>query len=169
MSKRVFSEEYLASLPPEMTRRAFASKPAARKKAEPEHMRMLGADDQKPASKGGMKAMQALGRLETGTLNKTEEAYRDHLEQRRIAGEVVWYQFEPFRLVLAPHTTYAPDFLVQLASGYLEVHEVKGFWTDDARVKIKVAADKFPIFKFIAVKKEGGKKGAATSWKREEF
>ena len=43
-----------------------------------------------------------------------------------------------------------------VASGQIEVHEVKGFWTDDALVKIKVAAAKFP-FRFIAkqyVKKE---------------
>ncbi|QLG96734.1 DUF1064 domain-containing protein (plasmid) [Pseudomonas yamanorum] len=116
-----------------------------------------------------MKAMQALGRLEKGVMNKTEEAYQAHLELRRIAGEVLWYQFEPFRLVLAPRTTYNPDFLVQLASGYLEVHEVKGVWMDDARVKIKVAAKMFPVFKFIAVMKKGEGKGKAPSWTVEEF
>jgi hypothetical protein len=46
------------------------------------------------------------------------------------------------------------------------MHEVKGFWTDDARVKIKVAADLYP-FRFIAAqalpKKQGG------GWKIEEF
>jgi hypothetical protein len=50
--------------------------------------------------------------------------------------------------------------------GSLEVHEVKGFWEDDARVKVKVAASLFP-FRFIAVtaiaKKHGG------GWKVEEF
>jgi hypothetical protein len=46
-----------------------------------------------------------------------------------------------------------------LANGELELHEVKGFWQDDARVKIKIAADLYPM-RFIAVraklKKEGG-------------
>jgi hypothetical protein len=42
------------------------------------------------------------------------------------------------------------------------MHEVKGFWQDDARVKIKVAASIYP-FKFIAVKKAKG------GWEREEF
>lgn len=34
----------------------------------------------------------------------------------------------------------------------MECHEVKGFWTDDAKVKIKVAAEQYP-FRFIAFKK----------------
>jgi hypothetical protein len=170
MSKRIFSEEDLARLPADMTRRALGDKPAGKKAgAEPEHMRMPGVPVKKAKASGGMQAMQALGRLKTGELNKTEEAYRAHLEKRRMAGEVVWYQFEPFRLVLAPKTTYAPDFLVQLASGHLEVHEVKGFWMEDARIKIKFAAEKFPIFKFIAVMKVSEGKGKDPSWTLEEF
>lgn len=47
---------------------------------------------------------------------------------------------------------YTPDFFVMLASGALEAHEVKGFWQDDARVKIKCAADIYPL-RFFAVKK----------------
>lgn len=168
MSKRIFSEEDLARLPPDMTRRALG-KQAGGKSAVPEHLRMAGDEAKKPARGGGMKAMQALGRLEKGELNNTEEAYRAHLEVRRMAGEIVWYQFEPFRLTLAERTTYAPDFLVQLASGHLEVHEVKGVWMDDARVKIKVAARMFPVFKFIAVKKVAGGKGRDPSWSVEEF
>ena len=49
-----------------------------------------------------------------------------------------------------------------LADGTLEVHEVKGHWVDDARVKIKVAADMYP-FRFIAIKAAGG------NWQTEEF
>ena len=41
--------------------------------------------------------------------------------------------------------------MVVRPDGTLEFHEVKGFWRDDARVKIKTAADKFP-FVFIAAK-----------------
>jgi hypothetical protein len=46
---------------------------------------------------------------------------------------------------LADNTFYTPDFMVVMADGLLEAHEVKGFWEDDARVKIKVAASLFPI------------------------
>jgi len=35
----------------------------------------------------------------------------------------------------------------------IELHETKGFMRDDAAVKLKVAADKFPEFLFVLVKK----------------
>lgn len=107
-------------------------------------------------------AMLALGRLKTGEMNKTEERYSAHLEARRIAGEILWYCFEAVKLRLADNTFYSPDFAVMAADGVLEMHECKGFWTDDARVKIKVAADRFP-FRFIAMRK------VKAGWEREDF
>lgn len=112
------------------------------------------------------KRMQALGRLKTGAMNKTEAAYDKTLAARKHAGEVAWYRFEGIKLRLADNTFYTPDFAVMLADGAMECHEVKGFWQDDARAKIKIAADQYP-FRFIAVtakpKKDGG------GWKEEEF
>lgn len=98
---------------------------------------------------------QALGRLPQGTMNKTEAAYAKRLEALKQTGEVIWWAFEPINLRLAANTFYKVDFLVMLKGGALEAHEVKGFWTDDARVKIKVAADKFP-FQFYAVQFKKG-------------
>lgn len=100
------------------------------------------------------KRLQALGRLKTGQMNKTEAAYAAHLELRKIAGEVVWFKFEGLKFRLADSTFYTPDFAVMLASGQLEAHEVKGFWQDDARAKIKIAAEMYPL-RFIAIKKAG--------------
>ncbi|ASY64458.1 hypothetical protein SJ05684_c30340 [Sinorhizobium sojae CCBAU 05684] len=101
----------------------------------------------------------ALGRLKTGERNKTEQQYEAMLEDMRIAGDVLWYRFEGVKLRLADNTFYTPDFAVMLATGLMEMHEVKGFWQDDARVKIKVAAELYP-FRFIAAvprkKKDGG-------------
>lgn len=94
---------------------------------------------------------------ETG-LNSLEQAYAALLAQRKQAGEVRWYAFEPVSLRLAKHTFYSPDFLVVLANGEIEAHEVKGFWRDDARAKIKVAANLFP-FRFCAVQKGTKKQG----------
>ncbi|MFJ3685522.1 hypothetical protein [Pseudomonas sp. NPDC090208] len=170
MTKRWLSEEDLAKLPSTMTRRALGGG-ASKKAAEvPEHLRMAGVKPPAaPKASGGKAAMQALGRMEKGKMNKTEEAYAQHLDLLRMAGEVLWFKFEPFALDLAPKTTYRPDFLVQVASGHLEVHEVKGFWEDDARVKIKVAAELFPVFKFIAIKKGDKGEGGAPGWKVEEF
>lgn len=106
--------------------------------------------------------MYALGRMKQGQMNKTEAAYAAHLEGQKIAGEVLWYKFEGIKFKLADNTHYTPDFAVMLSDGTLECREVKGFWQDDARVKIKVAAELFPI-KFKAVKKDG------KAWLVEEF
>ncbi|MGU7780510.1 hypothetical protein [Burkholderia sp. PU8-34] len=110
--------------------------------------------------------MQALGRLKTGEMNQTEKRYATHLEARRQAGEIVWYRFEGIKFRLADNTFYTPDFAVMLSDGRLEAHEVKGYWQDDARVKIKVAADQYPI-RFIAVKANPKKAGGG--WQTEEF
>lgn len=104
----------------------------------------------------------ALGRLPAGTMNKTEAAYDAHLWNQRHAGAVLWHKFEGVKLRLADATFYTCDFAVLPASGVLEMHEVKGFWQDDARVKIKVAASIYP-FRFIAVTKK------RDGWSREEF
>lgn len=94
----------------------------------------------------------ATGRHKPGQMNKLESLYAAALVQRIHSGEVYWYSFEGIKLKLADKTFYTPDFFVMLITGELECHEVKGFWEDDARVKIKVAAEKFP-FRFKAVKK----------------
>lgn len=109
-----------------------------------------------PAATQGL---YALGRLKTGEMNKTEAAYDQHLWQRCFAKEILWHKFEAVKLRLADNTFYTCDFAVMTADLALELHEVKGFWQDDARVKIKVAASLYP-FRFIAVtpraKKNGG-------------
>lgn len=112
------------------------------------------------------KRVFALGRLKSGQMNKTEAAYAQELEARKNAKELLWYVFEGVTLKLADGCRYTPDFAVLRADGVMEMHEVKGYWTDDARAKIKVAADKFP-FKFIAVYKRPKKDGGG--WKVEDF
>lgn len=111
--------------------------------------------------------VQALGRLKTGAQNKTEASYEASvLRPAMLAGEVAWYKFEGLKLRLADNTFYTPDYAVMAADGAIECHEVKGFWTDDARVKIKVAADLYP-FRFIAVRALAKKHGGG--WDREVF
>lgn len=104
----------------------------------------------------------ALGRLPVGAMNKTEAAYAATLEILKRAGEILWYRFEGVKLRLADNTFYTPDFFVMRNDLSLECHEVKGFWQDDARVKIKVAADQYP-FRFLGVKKKG------PGWEYESF
>ncbi|WP_159918001.1 DUF1064 domain-containing protein [Pantoea sp. 18069] len=112
------------------------------------------------------KAMYALGRLKVGAMNKTEAAYDKHLALLQHAGEIQWRKFEGLKLRLADNTFYTPDFAVMAADGVMEAHEVKGFWQDDARAKIKIAADMYP-FRFLAIKAKAKKDGGG--WEMEAF
>lgn len=84
--------------------------------------------------------------------NKTERAYGAYLDQLVTLGQVArwWWQPGSFRLATVQTekgTTsdfYRPDFLVQLPSGLLEIHETKGLMRDDARTKLKVFASIYP-------------------------
>lgn len=97
-----------------------------------------------------------------GEMNATEKAYAQHLDKLKAVGEVIDWSFESMKLKLGKACFYTPDFVVITPDG-IEVHEVKGHWEDDARVKIKVAAAKFWWFKFIAIQKD------RAGWKVEEF
>lgn len=109
-------------------------------------------------------------RKKPGQENKTEAAYRLELERREAAGEVEWFRFEGVRIKLADNTTYLPDYAVMLTDGTLEMHEVKGYWQDLSRMKIKVAADQYP-FRFIAItgKAKAKRDGGEWVWTVEDF
>ena len=97
---------------------------------------------------------QALGRLGTGAMNKTERAYSELLAARLHMGEILWFRFEAYKLRLGDNTFYTPDFAVISADRNTEFHEVKGHWTDKARAKTKIAAAQFPN-RFIAIQRDG--------------
>jgi hypothetical protein len=93
-------------------------------------------------------------------MNGLETRYSLLLAARLHRGEILWWKYEAMTFKLADDTRYTPDFAVLLADGEMEMHETKGpFFRDDAKVKIKVAAELFP-FRFILVqalpKREGG-------------
>jgi len=114
------------------------------------------------AIRKGRASVLAKGRLKAGVMNGLEKEYDSFLARRMMAGEVLWYRFESVTLVLADRVRYTPDFAVMLSDGMIEMHEVKGYWRDDAKVKIKMAADKFP-FRFVSIQKKRG------NWEFEEF
>lgn len=97
------------------------------------------------------------------SMNKTERNYSKHLAMLKEAGEIKDFLFEPFNIRLAKRTFYKPDFLVVTKDNEIEIHEVKGYWRDDAKVKIKVAAERVPWFRFKAVYHESG------HWKYQTF
>jgi hypothetical protein len=97
-----------------------------------------------------------------GAMNKLERAYADELGLRQAAGEIQEWLYEAVTLKLAHDTRYTPDFFVVTRDGDVEFHETKGgLFRDDAKVKIKVAAARFP-FRFVLVRREG------SDWQREE-
>jgi hypothetical protein len=104
----------------------------------------------------------ATGRLRKPDMNGLEAAWAQVLEARRGRGELAWWVFEGIKLKLADSTFYTPDFAVMGIGSEMEFHEVKGFWRDDARVKIKVAAGLFP-FRFLAVRR------VKQAWQVEEI
>lgn len=116
-----------------------------------------------------LKRMYALGRLKSGEMNRTEKAYAEHLERLRVGGSIVWFKFEGVKFRLADNTFYTPDFLVMNATGELEVHEVKGstyIFQEDAKVKVKVASEMYPL-KFLVAFPQKGSRNA--KWNLVEY
>jgi hypothetical protein len=111
--------------------------------------------------------MKARARHIPGIPNKTEAEYMLHLEACKREGLILEYAYEPIKLRLAKRTYYTPDFAVIRKDRVIELHEIKGHWEDDARVKIKVAAEKYPWLMFIALKKLPKKDGGG--WAPEVF
>jgi len=114
-----------------------------------------------------------------GQMNKNEAAYARQLDELLRDGDIVRYRFESMKFRLADLAFYTPDFEVQLRDGTLEFHEVKPsyrqklkdgtrrevpFCFEDAKLKIRVAAEQFEELAFLIVfpLKAGG-------WGRVEF
>lgn len=113
--------------------------------------------------RGGQRNFRAAGRLKPGEMNKTERAYSEHLEREKLAGRIVWWKFEAIKLRLADRSFLTMDFAVLVADGeVLELHDSKGakhIVTEDARLKVKFAAETYPfVFKFAYPRKvrDGG-------------
>ena len=85
------------------------------------------------------------------SMNKLEQAYANHLSLLKNVGEIMDWLHEPLKLRLAYKTFYTPDFLVIKKDGF-ELHETKGFMRDDAAVKLKIAAQTYPWFRFFLIK-----------------
>ena len=116
----------------------------------------------------GKERLHALGRKKKGEMNATEEKFARYLMGLQLAGDVIWWKHEGIKLQLADHTTLTVDFNVMYADGLLVMFDVKGdkaIIEEDAKVKIKVAAQQFPlVFRYaFPVKGEGG------GWKFEEI
>lgn len=112
--------------------------------------------------------VRARARSTPGEMNNTERAYADGvIGPLWMAREIAWWAFQPWKLQIGAACYYEPDFVVVNADAAIECVEVKKVyqpskaqrakgqgeyvgWEDDARVKIKAAASRYPFFRFTA-------------------
>lgn len=106
-------------------------------------------------------------RHKPGEMNKTEEAYAEILEAKRLAGEIAAWWFEPMTFKLADDTRYTPDFGILGVDGSMAFVDTKVLLHQHSHVKAKCAAEKFFPFTFAFEQKLPKKKGGG--WKRIEF
>ena len=84
--------------------------------------------------------------------NKLEQDWIDSL---RYGSQPTWLGYEAITLKLAHDCRYTPDVAWQ-RDGLLYFDEVKGFFRDDAKVKLKVAARLFPWATFRLITRVKG-------------
>lgn len=115
---------------------------------------------EQPKPVNGKDRLYALGRLKVGEMNATEQRYEDEvLKPGMIVGDILWYRFEGIKLRLADKTFLTVDFAVLPKSGILTMVDVKGaaaIIEEDARVKMRVAADSYPFAFQYAIPVKGG-------------
>ena len=112
----------------------------------------------------------------TREINRVEIAYRDHLDQLKMIGHVMWRsEHEALKFRLADNTHYIADFMVMLPNGVLEVHDTKGttkrpvtrdgveigktetyFCPPKNKQKLKMVAELFPIVVKIVWRNKAG-------------
>jgi hypothetical protein len=114
-----------------------------------------------------------------GEMNKTEAAYALWLQSEKKYGFIAKaLPFGSMTFKLANDTRYTPDFPVIMPDGTLELRDTKGtkakkkdgvkvgtvpYVEEDALIKIKVAAERFPEFGWALVWLD--EKG----WQRKEY
>lgn len=130
---------------------------------EARRLGLLPSSEAKPQPAGRKVGAKAKPQGTPKGMNKTEAKMDSELRGMLLTGEIAWYAFEPVTFKLADDTRYTPDFLVIYPDGSIEARETKGFWRDDAKVKIKVAAAKFHWLTFAAFRLVKGE------WQREDY
>jgi hypothetical protein len=99
--------------------------------------------------------------------SKLEAEWALVLEAMKRDRQLVAYHYEPMSLRLGQGAFYMPDFLIVWHDGEVSFDEIKGGFAREASiVRIKVAASRYPFFRFRLVRK--GKRGEAP-WNIEEI
>lgn len=96
----------------------------------------------------------AKGRRAQSRMNGTEREYAALFLGKKP------HLYAAVTLRLGDDCRYTPDFMVIAEDDVVEFHEVKGgFWRDDAKAKIAIAAEQYPWFRFKSFAKQSKKLG----------
>lgn len=109
----------------------------------------------KPVKACALAGSRKIGTKNLRGMNKSEAQFAQKLEFQKVAGDIVWWGFEPIRIRLANGTFYRPDFVTVDKNGRTAIYEVKGYMREAARVRLKVAVEKLP-YPFFLVRKHKG-------------
>lgn len=115
----------------------------------------------KRGTPGILKGMEIRPSKDVTGLNKTEAAFLVRLR----ADKWPFIAVQGMTFKLGDDCRYTPDFIT-VDEGVIVAWEVKGFWRDDARVKIMTAARAYPFIQFIAVSATDKK---LTGWTEEDI
>lgn len=88
--------------------------------------------------------------------NDWESRYGSQLHLRMMASDIAMYAYQPIRLRLATAVWYTPDYIVRHIDNTIECVEVKGFMREAANLRLKIAVDRFPQFRFTIAKLDKG-------------
>ena len=119
------------------------------------------------------KINKARARRAPGAMNDTEKAWAVQLEVQKLAGEILWWEYEPMKLRVAPKLGwYSPDFAVVFPDFTISMDEIKGSmgWSMDGtgRAKFMDAVDRYPLFRFRKAQKRTKKQGGGLDVKEYE-
>jgi hypothetical protein len=106
------------------------------------------------------KPVTARGQLKPRTKNKTETRFEEEfLKPRLHTREILWYDYECWSFRIGDDCRYYPDYPTLLADGELVIYEVKGakaIFQDDAKVKMRACAERYPMRFILALPVKGG-------------
>jgi len=99
-----------------------------------------------------------------GVANGTEQAFGKRLDHLASLGVIDKPEFEGVTLLVSRtevgagkkgDTRYTPDYVVHEPSGKMTVFEIKGLIREKDRLRIKVAAERWPHISFLMVVRAG--------------
>ncbi len=115
------------------------------------HRHRIGADDHGPEA--GKPAERAVEPVRGPKFkSKWEERFAQLLDIRQKAGEIKSWVYEGIHLRLPGDVMYRIDFVVQRWDGACEAVEIKGRMREPARIKLRQAVERYPLFDWYLVR-----------------